>query len=104
MSKIHCRSGETQIGRVLAHAVREASERKIHALVFVGDACEEKLDSLAQPAAVLAQLGVPVFLFQEGNDKYAGRVFGEIARITNGVPVRMAVLYLLSNPHGEQVP
>jgi len=25
-------------------------------------------------------------------------------QVTNGVPVRMAVLYLLSNPHGEQVP
>jgi aspartate carbamoyltransferase catalytic subunit len=25
-------------------------------------------------------------------------------QVTNGVPVRMAVLYLLCNPHGEQVP
>ena len=25
-------------------------------------------------------------------------------QVTNGVPVRMAVMYLLSNPHGEQVP
>jgi aspartate carbamoyltransferase catalytic subunit len=25
-------------------------------------------------------------------------------QVTNGVPVRMAVLYLLSHPHGEQVP
>ena len=23
---------------------------------------------------------------------------------TNGVPMRMAVLYMLCNPHGEQVP
>ena len=27
-----------------------------------------------------------------------------LQQVTNGVPVRMAVLYLLSNPHGEQVP
>ncbi len=27
-----------------------------------------------------------------------------LSQVTNGVPVRMAVLYLLSNPHGEQVP
>lgn len=27
-----------------------------------------------------------------------------LEQVTNGVPVRMAVLYLLSNPHGEQVP
>jgi aspartate carbamoyltransferase catalytic subunit len=25
-------------------------------------------------------------------------------QVTNGVPVRMAVLYLLCVPHGEQVP
>ncbi|HJU82720.1 MAG TPA: aspartate carbamoyltransferase catalytic subunit [Holophagaceae bacterium] len=27
-----------------------------------------------------------------------------LQQVTNGVPVRMAVMYLLSNPHGEQVP
>ena len=27
-----------------------------------------------------------------------------LQQVTNGVPVRMAVLFLLCNPHGEQVP
>ena len=27
-----------------------------------------------------------------------------LSQVTNGVPVRMAVLFLLCNPHGEQVP
>ena len=66
MTKIRCDAGYTQIGRVLGHVAREASRRKINALVFVGDACEEDRDQLIEPATQLAQLGVPAFMFQEG--------------------------------------
>lgn len=84
MTKIRCDAGYTQIGRVLGHVAREASRRKVSALVFVGDACEEDRDQLIEPAKQLAQLGVPAFMFQEGNERVARSRFQEIARITRG--------------------
>jgi hypothetical protein len=51
MTKITCDAGETQIARVLNHVAGEGSQRKINALVFVGDACEEGRDQLAEGAA-----------------------------------------------------
>src|SRR5689334_14372466 len=41
MSKIDCRGGDTQIGRVLSAARREAAASRVGAVVFVGDAMEE---------------------------------------------------------------
>ena len=84
MTKIRCEAGYTQIGRVLGHVAREASRRKVSALVFVGDACEENRDQLIEPAKQLAQLGVPAFVLQEGNERVARSRFQEIARITRG--------------------
>jgi hypothetical protein len=88
MTKITCDAGYTQIARVLAHVSRETSQRKINALVFVGDACEENRDQLVEPAMELAKLSVPVFLFQEGHDSTAAKRFQEIARLTHGAYLR----------------
>src|SRR5262249_38337846 len=41
MGKIDCRGGNTQIGRVLSEARREAAAAGVRAVVFVGDAMEE---------------------------------------------------------------
>ena len=84
MAKIDCRGGQTQIGRVLAHAGNEAERGRVGAVVFVGDAMEEALDTLCAKAGPLALRGVPVFLFQEGRDPAAERAFREIARLTGG--------------------
>jgi hypothetical protein len=84
MSRIDVRGGETQIGRVLAHARTEAKRAKVGALVFVGDAMEENPDKLASLAGELALQGVRAFMFQEGADPAARRVFAEIARLTGG--------------------
>src|SRR5262249_36945631 len=46
MERIDCRGGNTQIGKVLTHARRETQSSKVQALVFVGDAMEEKVDKL----------------------------------------------------------
>src|SRR5262245_25718264 len=48
MERIDCRGGHTQIGKIIAHAKRETQSNKVQALVFVGDAMEEKLDDLCQ--------------------------------------------------------
>jgi hypothetical protein len=84
MRNVSCVGGETQIGRVLAHAQKEAGAHKINALVFVGDAMEEKVDALAQQAGELALLGVPVFVFHEGSDAVAARAFRHIAKLSGG--------------------
>jgi hypothetical protein len=82
MAGITCVSGGTQIGRVLAHAKRETQTNKVQTLVFVGDAMEEKLGELCDAAAELGRLGVPAFMFQEGDDPKVEQAFREIARLT----------------------
>jgi hypothetical protein len=84
MSRIDCRGGHSQIGKVIAHAKRETQKTKVQAVVFVGDAMEEKLDELCQSAGELGLLGVPTFMFQEGYDPVAEKAFREIARLTRG--------------------
>ena len=84
MSKIDCRGGNTQIGRVLSEARREAAHSGVRAVVFVGDAMEEKIDDLCAKAGELGMLKVPVFTFQEGHDAVAEQAFREIARLTHG--------------------
>jgi hypothetical protein len=79
-----CIGGYTQIDRVLDHVAKESLQRKINALVFVGDACEEGRDDLAKGTTHLAKLGVPVFMFQEGFDRTAELHFKEVARLTHG--------------------
>lgn len=84
MSKIDCRGGRTQIGKVLTAGLNEAKKDKVHALVYVGDCMEEHVDDLCHKAGELGLLGVPVFLFQEGHDPVAEQAFREMARLTNG--------------------
>jgi len=84
MSKIDCRGGNTQIGKVLSEARREAVAAAVRAVVFVGDAMEEPIDQLCVKAGELGLLKVPVFMFQEGHDEVAEPAFREIARLTGG--------------------
>jgi len=83
MGKIDCRGGNTQIGKVLAEARREAATG-VRAVVFVGDAMEENVDTLCAKAGELGMLKVPVFMFLEGNDATAEQAFREIARLSGG--------------------
>src|SRR5262249_2304435 len=76
--------GETQIERVLNHAIRETRGRKVNALVFVGDAMEEKVDRLCRLAGELGLLGVPIFLFHEGRDRTAATAFKQMASLSRG--------------------
>jgi hypothetical protein len=91
MSQIDCRGGQTQIGKVLSHARQEHARQKVQAVVFVGDAMEEPIDSLCQSAGELALLGVPVFMFQEGDDPVAENAYREIARLSRGAYCRFDV-------------
>jgi hypothetical protein len=76
MNQIECKSGRTQIGRVLDHALRETEKAPVQALVFIGDMFEEQVESIAgefeEPhesiaamAGALGKRGLPVFMFQD---------------------------------------
>src|SRR5580700_8146668 len=84
MRAVSCIGGETQIERVLSHAIAESKKRRVHALVFVGDAMEESVDRLCKLAGELALLGTPVFVFHEGGDRVAGAAFRQIAKLSRG--------------------
>ena len=84
MAKIKCVTGTTQIGRVLSHVAKEGASRKVDAVVYVGDACEEP-EGLLEEAAV--GLKIPVFILQEGNDEAATKRFFRIASLTGGAVV-----------------
>ena len=84
MTQVYCLGGHTQIGRVLDHAIKETAKKKVNALVFVGDCMEEDVDHLCHLAGELGLLGVPVFVFHEGDEPIAANAFKQIARLSNG--------------------
>ncbi len=84
MGEVRCRAGLTRIARVLDHALHEARQQPVHALVFVGDCMEEDADALGELAGQLGLLNVPAFLFHEGNDPDAARTFPHLAHLTGG--------------------
>lgn len=84
MTKIDCRGGRTQIGKVLSHVDKETATKKVDALVYIGDAMEENVDELCNRAGKLGLKGTKCFVFQEGDDRPTERAFREIARLTQG--------------------
>ncbi len=84
MTSVSCRGGHTQIEKVLRQAIEQTKQKKVQALVFVGDCMEEDADRLCHLAGELGMLGVPAFLFHEGDEPAAQRAFKEIARLTRG--------------------
>ncbi len=88
MTSVFCLAGETQLRKVLGHAVKEAKAKPVNALVFVGDCVEEDVDKLGAVAGELGILGVPAFLFHEGSDPIAEFAFKQIARLTKGAYCR----------------
>jgi hypothetical protein len=88
MTSVFCLAGETQIGKLLSHAIAESKKQKVNALVFIGDCVEEDVDKLGNLAGELGILGVPVFMFQEGDDAVATFSFQQIAKLTGGACCR----------------
>lgn len=84
MQSVSCLGGQTQIRKVLQHAVEETKARPVQALVFIGDCVEEPVDLLAQFAGQLNILSVPIFIFQEGHDPNAKLVFSQLAKLSGG--------------------
>jgi len=84
MTRIDCRGGLTQIGKVLARALEETRRAPIQALVYIGDAMEEDVDRLCARAGELGLKKVPIFIFQERGDPAATAAFREMARLSGG--------------------
>jgi hypothetical protein len=84
MTRVRCLGGHTQIGRLLQHALNETGKERVQALVFVGDAIEENPDALCNLGGQLGLRGLPVFVFQEGNDPNVMSVFKQIAQLSGG--------------------
>jgi hypothetical protein len=84
MRSVGCVGGNTQIERILQHAAAETGKHKVNALVFVGDAMEEKADRLCHLASELGSLGTPIFVFHEGDDPIAAAAFKQIANLSRG--------------------
>src|SRR5436190_13526503 len=84
MRAVSCLGGETQIERVLSHAVAENQKQRVNALVFIGDAMEEKLDRICRLGGELGSLSVPIFLFHEGFDPVAAAAFRQMATMSRG--------------------
>ncbi len=88
MTAVRCAAGATQIGRVLRHVLAESERGRVNALVFVGDCFEESHDGVAELAGQLGLRGVPAFMFHEGGDRSAERVFRDVARLSGGAFAR----------------
>lgn len=84
MTGVFCLAGRTQISKVLKRAIKETKEQKVAALVFVGDAMEEDIDHLGHLAGELGLLGVPCFMFHEGDDPISRNAFQQVARLSGG--------------------
>ena len=84
MGAVSCLGGQTQLHRTLAHALGETQRERVHALVLVGDACEEGVDPLCHLAAQLGLRGTPAFCFQEGREAAAELAFRQIAKLSGG--------------------
>jgi hypothetical protein len=84
VTKIRCRTGNTQWAKVLDHIARESTQRKVNAAVLIGDCCEESHDLLTGPIQRVSKLGIPIFALQEGSDEAGQKAFQEIAQRTGG--------------------
>ena len=88
MTAVQCLGGRTQIARLLRHALDEAERQRVDAMVFIGDCCEEEVDELCHLAGRMGLHGLPLFLFHEGGDPWAGAAFKQMAKLSGGAYCR----------------
>jgi hypothetical protein len=84
MHGVSCVCGGTQIGNVLEHVVGETRKNPVAALVYVGDAQEERLSTLSALASRLSGLGVRGFFVQDGSEPSVEEDFRRLATTMKG--------------------
>ena len=90
MLKLSCRSGGTQIARLLSLALNEGES--LAGVVFVGDHCEEKEEELISLARAYAKRRLPLYIFHECRDndgpcRRAKGIFKAMAEASGGAYV-----------------
>jgi hypothetical protein len=88
MGRVRCEGGQTQIARLLRHALAEHARVPVRALVFIGDAMEENPDTLCDLAGQCGLRRLPLFIFQEGSAAQVATTFRTMARLSGGVHAR----------------
>ncbi|MAT93315.1 MAG: hypothetical protein CME59_12010 [Halioglobus sp.] len=88
MGAVRCEGGHTQIARLLRHALAEHGAAPVRAVVFIGDALEENPDTLCDLAGQCGILRLPLFLFQEGDERRVRDTFEQMARLSGGAWAR----------------
>ncbi len=84
MSAVSCLGGHTQLDKVLKHCLQQHRSKRINAVVIIGDAVEESVDTLCAKAGELGLLGVPLFMFQEGYEPRVKHCFQQMAQLSKG--------------------
>ncbi len=84
MTTVTCLAGETQLRKVLKHALKETGKRRVNAVVFIGDACEEDIDQIGKLAGNMGLLGLPAFMFHEGDNPLSTFAFQQVAKLSGG--------------------
>ncbi|MFT7185607.1 MAG: hypothetical protein ACI84K_000987 [Pseudohongiellaceae bacterium] len=84
ISSVRCHAGKTQISKILEHALSQTKKSPIQALVFIGDAMEENIDTLGDLAGQLGIYRTPAFFFQEGSSPTVTRAYQQLARLSGG--------------------
>ena len=84
MTSVQCLAGNTQIRKIFKRALKETAQKRVNALVYIGDAMEEDVDALGHLAGKLGLHGVPCFMFHEGGDLIAANVYKQIAQLSGG--------------------
>lgn len=84
MNAVQCLGGHTQLERVLDHGLQEHAAKPIQAIIIIGDAIEEDLHRLYDKAGKLGLYGLPLFMFQEGQDATVRQGFQKMAHLSKG--------------------
>ena len=69
----------------MRHVLREHQNAPVQAVTFIGDAMEEDLGVLGALADELGTAGVPLHMYQEGNDAVVRNAFRLLALKTGGI-------------------
>ena len=88
MARVSCEGGHTQIARLLRHGLAAHQANGVKALVFIGDAVEENPDTLCDLAGQSGLVGLPLFIFQEGNSGPVENTFRTMAKVSGGAYAR----------------
>ena len=86
LAEVYCEGGTTQLQRLLEHCLTQhPGSTSLKAIIFVGDAVEESANVLNDIAVRCRLAKRPLYIFQEGSDEAASRIFASMAALSGGV-------------------